>query len=127
MRWWQAETQARQAGSFRGCGLAQITAPVLLAGGDCNTGQAGCPPKKQTPGLQRRAGGTEGEGHAEEWGQRRSSLVVASGKGRGLVLSQAPHTAIDHRGTTCPAVGAWGGNMPGLQNAGPGKNSSIGF
>lgn len=80
--------------------------------------QAGRLPKKRAPGRQGRAGGQ---------GQRCSSLVVAPEKTGDVVLSQAPHTAIDHRGTTCPAVGAWRGHVPGSQNAGPGENSSTVF
>lgn len=36
-----------------------------------------------------------------------------------MVLSQAPHTAIDHRGTTCPAVGAWGTTCQAQERTAP--------
>lgn len=107
MRWWQAETQARQAGSFRGRALAPVTAPVLLAGGFATPGRQAACPKNKPQGCKGGLGVLRGEGHAEERGQKCSFLVVATEEA-GDVVSQVSHTDTDHGGTTCPAVRAWG-------------------
>lgn len=70
MRWQQAETQVKQADSFRGCRLAQTTVLFLFAQGNCKK-QAGRLLKKQTSGVQGRAGVPRDD---EEQGQRCVSL-----------------------------------------------------
>lgn len=89
MRWRQAETQARQAGSFQGCGLAQVTAPVLLAGDDCNARQAGCP--KSEPQEGKGGLGDEGRGAALLWWhQRRQEMWFSARLHTQPLTTEAP-------------------------------------
>lgn len=90
----------------------------------CNTRQAGCPPKKQTPGMQRRAGGTEGWRAC--WGARAEVQLSCGGTRGGRGCGSQPSSAHRHwPGGTLPSCGCLGGHVPGLQNSGPGQNSFI--
>ena len=57
MRWQHAETQAKQADSFWGCGLAQVSVLLLLAQGNLKK-PGGWAARRANP---RGAGGTEGQ------------------------------------------------------------------
>lgn len=99
MRWQHTETQAKQADSFRGCGLAQITILFLLAQGNCKN-QVGRLLEKQTPGVQGRARGTEGQRGC--WGAKVEVQLSCSGTRDGgrhgsQPLSGSPHGHFQRR------------------------------